>query len=339
MTATALAINGLRKAAILVVLLGEDAASKVFKLLPEPDLHRLTEAIAELGSVPPELAMQVLEEYHRLSLTQEYLTEGGKDYTERLLVKAFGADGARELMEQVEKAQEMSASKLDSLQKCDPLQLSKFLEKEHPQTIALILAHLDARRGCALLTRLPEDVRAETVKRLAQMRQFSPDMAQKVSLVLHSRLQNLGEQSRRAYAGLKSVAELLNRLEPLSAKGILESIERQDAKLAISIRNLMFTFEDLLTVPDTGVREVLALLDKKTLALALKQSSEELKEHIFKSMSSRAVDMLKEDMEVLGPVKAKDVQKAQQEAVAVARKLESEGKLSLSAESEDEYVL
>jgi flagellar motor switch protein FliG len=239
----------------------------------------------------------------------------------------------------VAQAQEMSASKLDSLQKCDPLQLSKFLEKEHPQTIALILAHLDPKQGCALLNRLPEDVRAESVKRLAQLRQFSPEMAQKVSLVLHSRLQNLGEQSRRAYAGFKGVADLLNRLDPASAKGILETIERQDAKLAISIRNLMFTFEDLLTVPDNGIREIMAQIDKKTLALALKQSSEDLREHIFKSMSSRAIDMLKEDMEVLGAVKARDVQKAQQDAVAVARRLESEGKLSLSAEGEDEYVL
>jgi len=336
---TELTLNGVRKAAVLVVLLGEDAASNVFKLLPEPDLHKLTEAIADLGNVNPETALQVLQEYQRLSMTQEYLAEGGKEYAQRLLVKAFGEEGAKALMEQVVRAQEISASKLDSLQKCDPLQLSKFLEHEHPQTIALILAHLDPKQGCALLTRLPESTRAESVKRLAQLRQFSPEMAQKVSLVLHSRLQNLGEQSRRAYAGFKGVADLLNRLEPAAAKGILEAIEKQDAKLAISIRNLMFTFEDFLTVPDTGVREILAQLDKKTLALALKQSSQELKDHIFKSMSSRAIDMLKEDMEVLGAVRAKDVQKAQQDAVAVARKLESEGKLSLSAEGEDEYVL
>lgn len=336
---TDLALPGLRKAAIFVVLLGEDAASKVFKLLPEPDLHKLTEAISELGNVAPETAIEVLEEYQRLSVTQDYLAQGGKEYAERLLVKAFGEENAKALMEQVVRAQEMSASKLDSLQKCDPLQLAKFLEKEHPQTIALILAHLDAKQGCALLTRLPENVRGETVKRLAQLRQFSPEMAQKVSLVLHSRLHNLGEQSRRAYAGFKGVADLLNRLDPPAAKGILESIEKDDAKLAISIRNLMFTFEDLLTVPDQGIREILAQLDKKTLALALKQSSQELKDHIFKSMSSRAIDMLKEDMEVLGAVRAKDVQKAHQDVVATARKLESEGKLSLSAEGEDEYVL
>jgi flagellar motor switch protein FliG len=335
---SAAAMSGLRKAAILVVVLGEDAASGVFKYLPENELHKLTEEIAELGTVDAETAQHVLEEYAKLSLTQEYLAEGGPDYAQRLLVKAFGEDGAKALMEQVSRAQELSAGKLDSLQKCDPLQLAKFLEREHPQTIALILAHLDAKQGCALLMRLPETVRAETLKRLAQLRQFSPEMAQKVSLVLHNRLQALGEQSRRAYAGFKGVADLLNRLDTSAAKGILESIEKEDAKLAISIRNLMFTFEDFVTVADMGIREILAQVDKKSLAMALKNASPTLKDHVFKSMSSRAIDMLKEDMDVLGPVRAKDVQKAQQEIVAVARKLESEGKVNLTSE-EEEYVL
>jgi flagellar motor switch protein FliG len=333
------AADGLKKAAILVVVLGEDAAAGVFQHLPEPDLHKLTEAIAEIESVDPAAAKQVLEEYQKLSLTQDYLAQGGRDYAQRLLVKAFGEDGAKALMEQVARAQEMSAAKLDSLQKCDPGQLSKFLEGEHPQTIALILAHLDAKQGSALLTRLPEGVRGETVKRLAKLRQFSPEMAQKVSLVLHNRLTALGEQSRRAYAGFKGVADLLNRLDQAAAKSILETIEKEDAKLAISIRNLMFTFEDFLTVPDVAIREILAQIDKKALALSLKGASQEVREHMFKSMSSRAIEMLKEDMEVLGPVRAKDVQKAQQEIVAVARKLESEGKIALTTEGEDEYVL
>lgn len=332
-------MDGLRKAAILVVVLGEEAASGVFKHLSENDLQKLLEAVSELGSVDPDTAKGVLEEYQRLTLTQEYIAQGGPDYAQRLLVKAFGEDGAKALMEQVTRAQEMSASRLDSLQKCDPLQLAKFLEKEHPQTIALILAHLDAKQGCALLTRLPDAVRAETVTRLAKLRQFSPEMAQKVALVLHNRLQALGEQSRRAYAGFKGVADLLNRLDTNSAKNILEVIEKEDAKLAISIRNLMFTFEDLLTVPDIAIREILGQLDKKALALALKGSSQELKDHIFKSMSGRAVEMLKEDMDILGAVKAKDVQKAQQEVIAAARKLESQGKISLTADGEDEYVL
>jgi flagellar motor switch protein FliG len=331
-------ISGLRKAAILIVVLGEDAASNVFKNLPEQDLQKLTEEIAELGTVDPETAKEVLEEYSKLSLTQEYIASGGPDYAQRLLVKAFGEEGAKALMEQVSRAQELSAGKLDSLQKCDPLQLAKFLEREHPQTIALILAHLDSKQGCALLTRLPETVRAETIKRLAQLRQFSPEMAQKVSLVLHNRLQALGEQSRRAYAGFKGVADLLNRLDACAAKSILEAIEKEDAKLAISIRNLMFTFEDFVSVADAGIREILGQVDKKTLAMALKSASEQLKTHIFKSMSLRAIDMLKEDMDVLGPVRAKDVQKAQQEIVAIARKLESEGKITLATE-EEEYVL
>lgn len=339
MSASATPMTGLRKAAILVAVLGEEAASGLFKALPEDDLQKLTEAISEMGKVDPNAAKSVLEEFHKLSLTQDYLAEGGPDYAKRLLVKAFGEDGAKTLMDQVTRAQELSAAKLDSLQKCDPLQLAKFLEREHPQTIALILAHLNAKQGCALLTRLPEGVRAETVKRLAKLRQFSPEMAQKVSLVLHNRLASLGEQSRRTYAGFKGVADLLNRLDTNAAKGILEVIEKDDAKLAISIRNLMFTFEDLLTVPEVAIREILGQLDKKVLAMALKGASPEVRAHIFKSMSQRAVEMLKEDIEVLGAVRSKDIQKAQQDVIAVARKLESEGKISLTTEGEDEYVL
>lgn len=330
---------GPRKAAILLVLLGEEAASAVYKNLSDAEIQRITQEIAELNQVDPATATQVLEEYRQLTLTQEYLAQGGKDYAAKLLVKAFGEDTAKTLLEQVSLAQEMSASKLDSLQKADPQQLAKFLEGEHPQTIALILAHLDSKQACALLLKLPEQVRGESVKRLAQLRQFSPEMAQKVSFVLHKRLQTLGEQSRRAYAGFKGVADLLNRLDPVSGKAILEMIEQDDPDLALAIRNLMFTFEDLLGVPEAAIRELLAQVDKKTLALALKGAPEELKAHVYKCMSSRAVEMLKEDMDVLGPVRSRDVVKAQQEAVAVARRLESEGKITLKSESEDEYLL
>jgi flagellar motor switch protein FliG len=174
---------------------------------------------------------------------------------------------------------------------------------------------------------------------MAQLRQFSPEMAQKVSMVLHKRMQSLGEQSRRAYAGIQGVAELLNRMDPATGKVILESIERNDPGLTMSIRNLMFTFDDLLGVSDAGIRELLSQVDKKTLSMALKVVPDELRDHIFKTMSGRAVQMLKEDMEVLGPVRARDVTKAQQEVVALARKLEAEGKMVLKAEGEDEYVV
>ncbi len=333
------ALNGLKKAAILLVLLGEDAASAIYRNLPQQELHEVSQEIANIGLIHPDVARQVLEEYHGMALTQEYLAQGGREYASRLLVKAFGEEGAKNLLEAVSRAQELSASKLDSLQKADPQQLAKFLESEHPQTIALILAHLESKQASALLMKLPEETRAEAVKRMAQLRQFSPEMAQKVSVVLHKRMQSLGEQSRRAYAGFQGVAELLNRMDPAAGKVILESIERDDPALAMSIRNLMFTFDDLLGVSDAGIRELLAQIDKKTLAMALKVAPDELRDHIFKTMSSRAVQMLKEDMDVLGPVRARDVTRAQQEVVALARKLEAEGKMVLKAEGEDEYVV
>jgi flagellar motor switch protein FliG len=330
---------GLQKAAILMVLLGEESASHIYRNLPEGDVERLTRRIAELEHFKPETAMSVLEEYYQLTLTQGYLAEGGPDYAQKLLVKAFGEAGAQRLLDQASRTMEQSAVQLESLQEADPQQLAKFLEVEHPQTIALILAHLNARQASALLLRLPEEVRAETVKRLAQLRQFSPEVAQKVALSLNKHLESLGEQSRRAYAGFKGAADLLNQLEPVSSKGILETIEKDDPTMALAIRNLMFTFEDLLGVPEAGIRELLGQLDKKALALSLRGATEELKNLIFKSMSSRAVDMLKEDMEVLGPVRSKDVNQAQREVVEVARRLEAEGKLVLSAESQEEYVV
>jgi flagellar motor switch protein FliG len=329
---------GLRKAAILMVILGEDVASEIYRRLPPEDVERITHELAGLSAVNPETVLTVLEEFDRLVTAGDYLAQGGTEYANKLLIKAFGEEGAQELLRQVSLTAEISASKLDSLRRADPQQLAKFIEGEHPQTIALILAHLEAKQASNLLMRLPEELRAEAIKRLAQLRLFSPEMAQRVALVLHKRLEALGEQSRRAYAGLRGVAEVMNRLELNTAKGILEGIEKEDPKLALSIRNLMFTFEDLLTVPEAGIRDLLGQMDKKTLATALRGASEELKSYIFKSMSSRAVEMLKEDMEVLGPVKSREIQKAQLEAVGVARKLEAEGKLTLTPETEDEYV-
>lgn len=332
-------LNGVRKAAVLLVLLGEEAATTVYRHLSQPQLQRLTKEISELNTVDPETAAQVLEEYYRLSLTQDYLAQGGDEYARALLVKAFGGDGAKALLEQVSRAQDLSATQLDTLQKADPQELARFLEDEQPQTIALILAYLDAKAASAVLMKLPEAVRIESVKRLARLRNFSPEMAQKVSTVLHKRLQPAGEQSRRNYAGFKSAADLMNRLEPEAMKAVLDAIESDDAKLALNIRTLMFTFDDLLGVPEAGIRELVGRLDKKVLTLALKGASEELRNHLMKAISSRAYEMLKEDMEVMGPVRAREVNKAQQEAVAVARKLEAEGKIILKPETGDEYVV
>lgn len=339
MAASPAALSGTRKAAILLILLGEDTASQVFRQLPERDLEELTQEIAEVNYIEPQTALAVLEEYHRLTVTQDYVAVGGTDFAKKLLIKSFGEEGARTLLSQISLAIERSAGKLDSLRKADPQQLAKFLELEHPQTIALILAHLDPKQASVLLVKLPETMRAETIKRMAQLRQFSPEIAEKISVSLHKRLQALGEQHRRAYAGLQGVADLMNRLDPVTCKQILEVIEGEDANTALGIRNLMFTFQDLMSVPEAGIREILGQLDKKTLAIALRGAHEELRNYVFKCMSTRAADMLKEDLEVLGPLRAREVLKAQQEAVAIARKLEAEGKISLGSEGEDEYVL
>jgi len=332
-------MSGKRKAAILLVLLGDEVASEVFKSLPETELRAITQEIAELEYISPEVAAKVLKEYHQLSITQEYLAQGGAEYANKLLVKAFGAEGARGLIEEVMRAQEMSAQNLDTLQKTDPQQLAKFIQGEHPQTIALVLAHLNSKGARAVLMMLPEKVRGMAVKRLAQMQQFSPEMVKKISIVLHKRLVAIGQQSRRAYGGVKAVADLLNQIDQEAGTSILQIIEQDNAQLATSIRNLMFTFEDFLEVPEPGMRELLGLVDKKKLAVALKGASEDLKNHFFKCMSSRAVEMLKEDMEVLGPIRSREVNTAQQEAVTVARQLESEGKIVLKTEQEESYVV
>jgi flagellar motor switch protein FliG len=331
-------LSGVRKAAILMVMLGEEAASEIYRHLPPADVEHVTKEISVLEKVDPETSLTVLEEFRRLLITGECVTQGGTEYANKVLIKAFGKEGASDLLRQVSLAAEAQGAKLDSLRKADPQQLAKFIEGEHPQTIALVLAHLESKQASIVLMKLPPELRAEPVKRLAQLRQFSPEMAQRVSLVLHKRLEAMGEQSRRAYAGLRGVADLMNRLDVPTGKTILEAIEGEDPKLALSIRNLMFTFEDFLTVPEAGIRELLGQMDKKSLATALRGASEELTNYVFKSMSSRAVEMLKEDMEVLGPVKQKEISKAQLEAVAIARKLEAEGKLQLSPDNEDEFV-
>lgn len=332
-------LTSTRKVAILLAIMGEEAASAVYRHLPERDVQIVTRELAGLGSVPADVAHDVLEEYSNLATSNGSFTRGGAELATRVLVKAFGDENAKSLLQKVAHMQELSAAQLDSLRKADPQQLARFLQGEHPQTVALVLAHLDGKQASALLMKLPEQIRAESVKRLAQLRQFSPDVAEKISVVLNRRLLSMGEQNRKAYAGFKSVADVMNCMDSTNAKTILETIEHDDPKLAIEIRNLMFTFEDLLGVADTSIREWLGGMDKKTLALALKGASNDLKDHIFRAMSSRAVEMLKEDMEVLGPVRAKDVTQAQQEAVALLRKLESEGKVVLKAEGDDEYVV
>lgn len=332
-------LSGVRKAAILLAVLGEEAAAPIFRGLPEDDLHRVTQEIARLGSVPKEMSFRVMEEYQQMAMAQEYIAQGGQDAARRMLVKAFGENGAREMVQRLMRASELSATKVESLQRIDAKQLARFLEGEHPQTVALILGHLDPKPAAGLLLCLPPPVRAESVKRLAQLRQFSPQMAEKVSTVLNRRLRSVGEQTKKTYSGFQSVAELMNNIDATVSREILEMIEKDEAKLAIAIRDLMFTFEDFLGVPELQIREVTGAADKKVLTIALKGASEDLRNHFYQTMSSRAIEMMKEDAESLGPVRARDVAKAQLDIVALARTLESEGKIVLKSEGADEYVV
>ena len=243
------------------------------------------------------------------------------------------------MVQRLARAEDQNALRVDSLKKADPQQLARFLVGEHSPTTALILAHLDAKQASALLMKLEPEVRADCVRRLANIGQFSPEIAAKVSAVLNRRLKSVGDQSKRTDPGFRNVADLMNRLDSLAAREILESIEKEEPKLAISIRDLMFTFDDFLEVPEQELRELMNSIDKKTLMIALKGASEDLRSHFYRNMSSRAVEMMKEDSEAMGPVRSKDVAKAQTEIVAIARKLESEGKIVLKSEGEDEYVV
>ncbi len=281
--------------------------------------------------------VQVLTEFYGLLETQQFMVRGGVEYATKLLTEAFGPQKAQRLLEQVGRLKERTTGDLAVLQKIDPQQLSKFLEKEQPQTVALVLAHLETKRGSVVLSNLQESMRVEVVRKLAEMRQFSPEMAQKVALVLHKRMEGLGTNGRKTYSGFKAVADILNGLDQGMSKGILEKIEGQKPELAIGIRDLMFTFEDLVTVPAQSIRELVGVADKKTLALALKGAPDNVKAHLFQAMSSRAVEMLKDDIDSMGPVRSKDVMAARQALLAQARTMESEGKIILKMESDDDF--
>lgn len=323
-----------------MVLLGDEAARKICAHLPEGALRILAQEITELGKIAPDAAAEVLQEYQKLSKPDDSVARGGADFAAQFLVKALGNEESRPLLSKV-RSQETTAKNFEAIQKADPKEIVKVLQQEHPQTVALVLAHLNAAISKTVLLLLEEPLRTQAVKRLAEMQNFSPEVVQKISILLQRKLTVPAgvEQELRPYGGVDTVADLLNRVGPKVTTDLLASIEKDNAGLAATIRNQMFTFEDFVEVPETGLRELLGQVDKKVLATGLKGASENLRNHFYKCMSSRAVEMLKEDMEALGPIKSKDVQQAQTDIVAIARKLESEGKMTLKSEAEDAYVV
>lgn len=331
--------GGARKAAILLAVLNESEAVPVLRSLPPSDLERVTDELANLPRIPAELTLQVLEEYRQMMAARGATTVGGRDVAVRLLVKAFGENGAESMVQRLNNPKDGDPLNLDALQKSEPQQVARFLAGEHAQTKALLLGHLEPKQASALLMQLEPDDRIDCVKRMATMGQFSPGAAAKASQVIKRRFGSAGKQTKRADTGLKTLVDLMNKLAPAAAKEILESIESTEPALASGIRDLMFTFENFLEVREPDMRELITMIDKKTLAVALKGASEELRTHIYKTMSSRAVEMMKEDSEMMGPVRGKDVAKAQSEMIAIARKLEAEGRMALRSQGEDEYVV
>jgi flagellar motor switch protein FliG len=330
---------GARKAAILLAVLNESEAVPILRSLPPSDLERVTEELANLPRIPAELTLQVLEEYKQMMAARGTVIAGGRDVAVRLLVKAFGENGAENMVQRLSSPKDNASFNLDALQKTEPQQIAKFLAGEHAQTKALLLGHLEPKQASALLMQLEPADRVDCVKRMATMGQFSPEAAAKASQVINRRFSSAGKSAKRTDTGLKTLVDLLNQLAPPAAKEILETIESTEPELAASIRDLMFTFENFLGVSEPDMRELITMVDKKILATALKGASEELRAHIYKTMSSRAVEMMKEDSEMMGPVRGKDVAKAQSEMIAIARKLEAEGRMALRSQGEDEYVV
>ena len=331
-------LGGVTKAAIVMLLLGEDATSEVFRHLSEDEIERLAKEMAELGQVSAKMSESVLDEFHQTVLASEFATRGDIGYARRILEKTLGPEAARRILDRVMRSFQSTAG-FKSLTAVDPEQLSKFILGEHPQTIALILAHLNSASAAQLITLLPDELRADVLTRMASLDDISPDVVRRISTVIEQRLKTLGGPSREQHGGVRAVAELFNRLERTISGPVLEAIESQRPELAVSIRNLMFVFDDLVHVDDNGMREIVQRADKKALTIALKGASEEIRGRFFSNMSKRAADMLREEMEVLGAVRLRDVEKAQQDIVSIARKLEEEGVIVTGAAAGEAYVV
>ncbi len=321
---TAPALSGARKAAIVMMALGEQKSAQVFKYLQEHEVEALAREVASVEKVPSDVGESVLSEFKEMTDVVGHIATGGVETAKRLLNTSLGPEAAQSIITRVVRAFNVSAG-FASLEKANPQQLSKFILGEHPQTIAVILAHLNAGAAAQLVSQLPDDLRADVIVRMASIDEILPEVIDRISSVIDQRLRSLGGPSREQHGGVKAVAELFNRMDRTLSQSALEMVEERSQDLAVQIRNLMFVFDDLANVEDQGIREITNRADKKSLTVALKGASEEIRNRFYSNMSKRAVEMLREEMEIMGAVRLREVEKAQQEVVAIARKLEEEG--------------
>jgi flagellar motor switch protein FliG len=332
-------LSGVRKAAIVTIILGEQVASDILRLLDEREVEEIGKEVARIQSISNSDAENVLEECYQMAVAHEYVIKGGVDYARKMLLSAFGPDQGTRMLDRLLKSLGDEAATFDALQKADPQQLARFIHSEHPQTIALVLSHLNPSQAAGLLFSLPPELRADVALRMASLDQISPDIINKIASIIGGKMKSLGEVARESYGGVRAVAEMFNRLDSNTSKEILDNIENVDPSVVASIRHYMFVFEDLLLISQDGIKEILAKIDRKLLTIALKGTSEQLRDHFTGAMSQRGAEMLKEDMEALGPIKIKEVEAAQQQIIAVVRQLESEGVISLKGAVGEQYVV
>ncbi|NPV28202.1 MAG: flagellar motor switch protein FliG [Firmicutes bacterium] len=331
------ALTGKQKAAILLISLGPELSSQIFKYLQEEEIEQLTLEIANIRKVPPEKRDEVYQEFYQMCVANEYISQGGIDYARELLEKALGPQKASEIIGRLTAS--LQVRPFDFIRKADPGQLLNFIQGEHPQTIALIMAYLEPDQAASVLSALPADQQSEVARRVALMDRTSPEILKEVEKVLERKLSSVVTQDYTSAGGVKALVEVLNRVDRSTEKTIIEALEVQDPELAEEVKKLMFVFEDIVQLDDRSVQLVLREVDSHDLALALKGAGEEVMNKIERNISKRAAQMLKEDIEYMGPVRLRDVEEAQQRIVSIIRKLEEQGQIIITRGGREEIIV
>jgi flagellar motor switch protein FliG len=329
--------NGRQKAAIFLVSVGSEISAEVFKYLREDEIETLTFEIARMETIEPDQKDSVLQEFQELMMANQFITTGGIDYARELLEKSLGSQKAIDIINRLTSS--LQVRPFDFIRRTDPAHLLNFIQQEHPQTIALILAYLEPNKASVILQNLPNDVQSDVSRRIATMDRTSPEVLREVERVLEKKLSTLSSEDYTTAGGVDSIVEILNLVDRASEKQIIEALEDEDPELAEEIKKRMFVFEDIVMLDDRAIQKVLREVDSQELAKALKSVDTEVQDKIFRNMSKRAAGMLKEDMEYMGPVRLKDVEEAQQKIVSIIRHLEDTGEIVVARAGEDELVV
>ncbi|KAB1437711.1 flagellar motor switch protein FliG [Candidatus Galacturonibacter soehngenii] len=330
-------LSGLEKAAILLIALGPEKSSLIFKHLKDDEIEELTLEIANTRSISPAIKERVIDEFYEICLAQQYIAEGGIGYAKELLEKALGTEKAVDVISKLTAS--LQVRPFEFVKRADASQLLNFIQDEHPQTIALILSYLSSGQASAVIGSLAPDKQADVAKRIAQMDRTSPDVIKEVERVLERKLASLVNQDYTIVGGVDAIVEILNTVDRGTEKHIMETLEIDEPELADEIRKKMFVFEDILSLDDRAIQRVLRDVDNNDLAVALKGANEEVQNAIFNNLSKRLAAMIKEDMEFMGPVRMKDVEEAQQKIVNIIRKLEDSAEIVISRGGGDEIVV